>query len=230
MPGSQSVLTRLYEDIVVGKFSFGTKLGEEQIAERYKTKRHVLREAFGQLEEFGFVERVPNRGVYVREPHPREVAEIFDIRELLEVHAARIMSLPVPKIVTDRMREIQGQHTAAARASEYRDLLHLNTEFHRVQYSACGNATLVSAIEVYATRTHLITAMKFGRSDLMEDVIAQHTAIIRAMEESNHEVLVDAIRSHFDMARIEQYRQQYMIRHGNIDNADDHQTHRRLTV
>lgn len=211
---NRSVLTRLHEDIVVGAFSFGSKLGEEQLVERYGAKRHVLREAFGQLEEFGFVEHVPNRGAFVREPHPSEVRELFEIRELLEIHAAHRMSLPAKPEIIDALREVQARHSAAVRAAQYRDVLHLNTEFHRTQYSACGNETLAGAIEDYAVRTHLIAAMKFGDVTTMERVIAQHEEIIEAMASNNHDRLARAIRGHFDMARVDQYQHQYAIRHG----------------
>lgn len=232
---NQSVLTRLYEDIVVGAFSFGAKLGEEQLVERYDAKRHVLREAFGQLEEFGLVEHVPNRGVFVREPHPDEVRELFEIRELLEIHAANTMELPAPKATIDAMRDVQARHSAATRGSRYREVLHLNTEFHRIQYCASGNATLAAAIEDYAMRTHLITAMKFGDSTVMERVISQHNEIIEAMSIGDKDRLVRAIRTHFDMARIEQYRHQYIIRHGEdvvlaAPDADTVRPRRRISA
>lgn len=231
MPSNfQAVLARLYEDIVVGTFSFGSKLGEEQLVNRYDTKRHVLREAFGQLEEFGFIERIPNRGVFVREPHPREVRDLFEIRELLEVHAAMQMVLPAPKAITDKMREIQAKHSSATRNAQYREVLHLNTEFHRVQYSHCGNAALAAAIEDYATRTHPITAMKFGNPDLMENVIKQHERIIVAMTESDHGALADQIRAHFDMARIDRYSEQYNLRHGGESETESHRPKRRIVV
>lgn len=211
---SQKVLSQLYEDIVVGTFSFGTKLGEEQLVERYGTKRHVLRRAFSHLEELSFIERIPNRGVFVREPHPTEVVELFEVRQLLETHAITRMVLPAPPSIIQEMTEIQNRHTAATRNAQYREVLHLNTEFHSVQYSHCGNAALAAAIEEYAMRTHPITAMKFGNPDLMENVIKQHEGIIEAMAGSDHEALKDQIRAHFDLARIDRYRVQFDLRHG----------------
>lgn len=214
---NQSVLTQLYEDIVIGAFAFGAKLGEEQLAERYSAKRHVVREAFGQLEEFGLVEHVPNRGVFVREPHPSEVLELYEIRELLEIHASKRTVLPAKQDVLDAMCEVQERHGAAARAAQFREVLHLNTEFHGIQYSACGNDVLAHAIAGYALRTHLIAANKFGDASTMERVIAQHEEIIAAMADDSHERLEKAIRSHFDMDRVEQYRRQYFIKHGDTD-------------
>ncbi|MEY1556469.1 GntR family transcriptional regulator [Yoonia sp. R2331] len=216
---SQTVLSQLYEDIVVGTFSFGAKLGEEQLVERYGTKRHVLRQAFSHLEELSFIERIPNRGVFVREPHPKEVADLFEIRQLLETHAIKLMVLPAPVAIIENMREIQSRHSAATRAAQYREVLHLNTEFHRAQYAHCGNAALAAAIEDYAMRTHPITAMKFGNPDLMENVITQHEGIIDAMSGSDQGALVDQIRAHFDLARIDRYREQFDLRHGADSNG-----------
>lgn len=215
----KTVLSRLYEDIVVGTFSFGSKLGEEQLVERYETKRHVLRQAFTHLEELSFIERIPNRGVFVREPHPSEVADLFQIRQLLENQAVMMMALPAPKAIIEKMLEIQSRHSAATRNAQYREVLHLNTEFHRVQYSHCENTALADAIEEYAMRTHPITAMKFGNPDLMENVIKQHENIIEAMAGTSHEALAQKMRAHFDLARIERYREHYELRHGT-DNVD----------
>ena len=218
---NQSLVTRIYEDIVIGAFSFGAKLGEEQLVERYNAKRHVLREAFGQLEELGFVEHVPNRGVFVREPHPQEFTELFEIRELLEIHAAKITALPVPQETLHALRSVQERHSAAARAAQFRKVLHLNSEFHRIQYSASGNQALASAIETYAHKTHLVAANKFGSALSMEAVIEQHLEIIEAMAGDDHERLKTAIRAHFDMDRVEQYRRQYFIRHGEEPRTVD---------
>lgn len=211
---ASSLTAQLYDDIVVGAFSFGAKLGEEQLVARYGTKRHVLRDAFSQLEEMGLVARIPNRGVFVREPHPNEVRELFEVRELLELQAARRMTLPAPPEVIARMREIQDDHSAAIKAGQFREVLHLNAAFHDVQYRACGNVVLAAAIADYAARTHIITSMKFATPTVMNDVIAQHMAIIDAMAGTSVEALVKAIRAHFDLARVDQYGHQHAIRHG----------------
>ena len=207
------LVTALYEDIAVGVYPFGQKLGEERIAKIYSAKRHTLREAFIQLEEIGFVERIPNRGVYVREPSPREVREIYEIRALLELHASSNTQLPAPTAITQELRRIQTRHTGAIRSGDFRSVLHQNIEFHRVQYSACPNTTLVAAIVDYATRTHPITAMKFVDADRMERVIEQHGSIISALEGTDRDALVAAVRAHFDLQSVDRYEQQYRIRH-----------------
>jgi len=212
----------LYEDIVLGIFPPGTKLIEERLAERFAAKRHVVRAGFAELEALGFVERIPNRGVYVHEMSPREVREIYDVRALLECHAARITPLPAPAAVTERLAAIQARHGAAIGVGDYRAVLHLNSRFHHVQFSACGNSTLVAAIEDYATRVHPITAMKFGDETLMEGVAAHHRAIIRAMEGPDPEALVAIVRRHFDLRKVEDYARRYRMKYGPADPPPVH--------
>ena len=207
----------LYEDIVLGIFPPGTKLIEERLGERFAAKRHVVRAAFAELAALGFVERIPNRGVYVHEMSPREVREIYDVRALLECHAARITPLPAPAAVTDRLTTIQARHGGAIEIGDYRAVLHLNTLFHHVQFAACGNATLVAAIEDYATRVHPITALKFGDEALMAEVAASHRAIIRAMDGTDAEALVAEVRRHFDLRKVEEYARRYRMKYGPAD-------------
>ena len=210
-----SVATQLYEDIAIGVFAFGCKLTEEQLAKRYMTKRHAIRDAFIHLEVIGYVERIPNRGVFVNEPSPKKVREVYEIRAVLEEHAARLTELPAPVETTDRMLLIQDRHTEAIRNSDFRGMLRLNSEFHQTQFSVCRNETLVEAIREFARSTHQITALKFGHETDMMKVIDQHHAIIRAMRGTCNNALVDAIVDHFNLSRVVEYAALFRSRHGS---------------
>ena len=222
------IAMQLYEDIAIGVFAFGRKLTEERLAERYRTKRHVIRQAFVHLEVIGYVERIPNRGVFVNEPSPKAVRETYEVRAVLEKHAARITALPAPPETTDRMAELQARHEQAIRDGDYRAILGLNSEFHRTQFSACGNETLAGAINEYATSTHQITALKFGHGDDMRKVVEQHRVIILAMRGSDSNALVDAIMQHFNLSRVEEYAAQFRARHGVEDFPSPRDKRRRI--
>ena len=82
------VVASLQEDIVLGRLAPGARLVEEELAERFQTKRHVLRDAFVDLERFGLIERRPNRGASVRQLTLEDVNRIYAVREILERAAA----------------------------------------------------------------------------------------------------------------------------------------------
>lgn len=222
------IITTLYEDIVLGIFPVGNKLIEERLAARFDVNRHTIREAFVHLDELGFVERVPNRGVFVREMPPTEVREIYDIRALLECHAAAITRLPADKDLTRALKDIQDRHTKAIEDGDYRAVLHSNTEFHRVQFSACSSATLVAAIEDFATRVHVITAMKYGIDPIMQQVIKHHTAIIEALEGNSTDRLVETVKQHFDLRQVDEYERRYRMKYGDSEPEVSNAPKRRI--
>lgn len=46
--------------------------------------------ALARLEQEGFVELVPNVGYFVKKIVPKEVEDLFDVRQNLEVHAVKL--------------------------------------------------------------------------------------------------------------------------------------------
>ncbi|WP_299655062.1 GntR family transcriptional regulator [uncultured Jannaschia sp.] len=74
----------LQEKIASQDLRAGARLHEQALAEEFGTSRTVIREVLGWLEQRSLVERVPNRGAFVKGLSEKEVLEIFDIREWLE--------------------------------------------------------------------------------------------------------------------------------------------------
>ncbi|MEX0729397.1 MAG: GntR family transcriptional regulator [Aquisalimonadaceae bacterium] len=74
----------------------GTRLQELDIAHQFNVSRSVVREVLGALEQRGLVNRIPNRGAVVARLDPKEIYEIFDIREALEGLCAHRATLNAP--------------------------------------------------------------------------------------------------------------------------------------
>jgi DNA-binding GntR family transcriptional regulator len=214
----QQILNAIEEDIVFGVLPPQSRLVEERLAERFDAKRHVIREVFSSLEDLGLVVRVPNKGAVVTELTPAEVLEIYQIRELLETKAGALTPLPAAVELTTQMAEVQQRHTDAVANENFRDVFHLNIEFHRLQYSACPNRHLVQTIDDYARKAHLIRATKYGDRTHMKKVVDQHWAIIDAMKGNDNDRLVQLIRDHLPGSP-EEYIRMYEIRYGRPSAA-----------
>ena len=74
--------------ILAGELSPGEPLREADLAERLNVSRTPVREALGRLAEYGVVQNRPNAGAVVRRLGPAELAQIHEVREALEGHAA----------------------------------------------------------------------------------------------------------------------------------------------
>lgn len=83
------VVRRLRAEILGGALAPGERLIEEQLTRRFGTSRAPLREALRLLGQQGLVEHVPRRGVRVVELSPRDIDELFSLRDALEQFALR---------------------------------------------------------------------------------------------------------------------------------------------
>jgi DNA-binding GntR family transcriptional regulator len=71
----------------------GQKLIYRELSTLLNMSTTPVQLALARLEQEGFVELVPNVGYFVRKIVPKEVEDLFDIREILEVHAVRLAIL-----------------------------------------------------------------------------------------------------------------------------------------
>src|SRR5271170_2988720 len=100
----------LEEEIVLGVLHPRERLVEDDLCERFTLKRYVVRQVLAELEQRGLVERRKNVGALVKSYTPREVTDLYAVREILETSAAQRIALPVaPEHLTELTR-IQKAH------------------------------------------------------------------------------------------------------------------------
>ena len=146
--GSLRVFERLRRLILDGEYAPNERLIEEQLAERLGVSRTPVRQALTMLESEGLVEIAPNRGAVVCSFGVEEVGDIYDLRAVLEGHAARRAASRIEAGELVRMRELAGEMEGlcdrefAGREEEIRLLVALNNEFHGIIITASRNKRL----------------------------------------------------------------------------------------
>lgn len=83
-----TVYDKIKQDIVLSRLHPGEPLLEEDLAESLQVSRTPIREALRKLNHDGLVRIVPNKGAFVRVLTPRDIREIYEVREALESFAA----------------------------------------------------------------------------------------------------------------------------------------------
>jgi DNA-binding GntR family transcriptional regulator len=106
---------RLRSEILSGALVPGERLIEEQLTRRFGTSRAPLREALRLLGQQGLVEHLPRRGVRVTELSPRDVDELFSLREVLERFAVQTAPpVPDPLALAELANRLDAMQRAAA--------------------------------------------------------------------------------------------------------------------
>lgn len=191
----------LQEDIVLGRLAPGARLIEEDLADRLDTKRHVLRQAFIELERFGLVERKRNRGAAVRQLTLDDVTQIYAVRAILERAAAAQIPLPMPKVDLLAVVTAQRGHDRAVQAGDAKAVFRANFDFHMALFAACGNPYLASAIDDFRKKTHVVWSYAIVRPEYFRNAQREHRAMLKAIRDSDRKGLIDLCVAHLDISR-----------------------------
>ena len=197
----EQVVAALQEDIVLGRLAPGARLVEEDLADRLKTKRHVLRQAFVELERFGLIERRRNRGASVRQLTVDDVAQIYAVREILERAAAAQIPLPMKRADLQPIEAAQRRHDAAVAAFDAKAVFRANFEFHMNLFAACGNPYLAAAIEDFRKKTHVVWFYAIIKPEYFRNAQREHKAMLKAIRDGDRKKLIELCAHHLNISR-----------------------------
>lgn len=136
------VAEELRQMIISGELPPRSSLSEMALSETFGVSRTPIREALKQLQIEGLVEVRPRVGTFVSVPSRRELTELFQMKELLEGAAARLLAFRgnVPEV--ERLEATMKAADAAVRdgdAGQYAALVH---EFHDLIVVGADNSKL----------------------------------------------------------------------------------------
>lgn len=190
------IATSLEEDIVLGRRHPRERLIEQELCDRFNTHRGDVRLALFELEKKGVIQRFPNRGAIVRDLTPREVTEIYAVREELEVMAARILPFPVAPSRLAVLEKIQEEHSAAIDNDDMLTVFYANLHFHQTLFGLCGNACLIETIRTLEQKVYGIRFYANASPEALQRVRRDHLDMIRALRAARRDELIKLTRQH----------------------------------
>lgn len=215
-PAAALIAKRIEEDIVLGRRQPRERLVEQDLGDLFRTHRGDVRLALFELEKKGLVERIPNRGAVVRGLTPKEVREIYAVREELEVMAVGIIPFPVAAADIEKLDEIQRKHAEAIAAGDLLTVFYSNLNFHQVVFGLCGNSCLIETIDLLAQKVYGIRSYANAFPDVLNRARQDHRDMIKALRNSRREELVALTRRHLQPAPAA-YIKDYERRFGKAD-------------
>jgi DNA-binding GntR family transcriptional regulator len=218
---AKSIEKSIEEDIVLGRRLPRERLIEQDLCDLFRTHRGDVRLALFELEKKGLVERIPNRGAMVRGLTPKEVREIYAVREELEAMAVRIIPFPAGEEDIERLEELQRHHTAAVAAGDLLTVFYSNLSFHQVLFGLCGNACLIETIELLAQKVYGIRFYANAFPESLDRARLDHLDMLDALRASHRDDLIALTRRHLKPSP-EAYIKAYERRFGDADPVTSH--------
>jgi DNA-binding GntR family transcriptional regulator len=147
---SSVAMELIREAIVDGRLAPGQRLKEVQLANELGISRTPIREALLLLQAEGLVDAAPNRGSTVRAYDVRELQDMYELRAVLEGHAARRAAGRVTEAALDELTASCGrfaEHLADFEAGgRVTELVKENGIFHEMVLDAAVSERLAGMV------------------------------------------------------------------------------------
>ncbi len=172
------------------------RLDERRMSEQLGISRTPVREALARLEQEGFVEILPRKGVYIKRKTLDEILEMIVVWASLESMAARLATREASdeEIASLRcMASTFGDADLRANIDEYSEA---NVEFHQriLELSKCR--MLKDIADGLFLHMRAIRNRAMSEADRINRSIVDHMHIIEAIENRDADLAGELVREH----------------------------------
>lgn len=200
---SDGAMEQIKTLVADGSLAPGAKLPpERELMELLSVSRTSLREAIRILETTGLLRVAPGRGTYVCERkvislaedwfewllgHRREVVEILEVHEALEVKASELAATRItPSDVLALERRLDEIKRAVA-ASDHLGLVDADSAFHRVIHEAGDNQIISRLLHDLEKKVLDARRAVMASPSRVERVVTDHQAVFDAIKAGDAE-------------------------------------------
>lgn len=193
---ADSIADELEGLILEGQLANNARLDEVQLAERFSVSRTPVREALQRLALSGLVEQLPRRGVFVRQPGPVELIEMFEVMAELESVAARLAASRIAEGALAELRAVNTRCNAAVAAQDTDGYYRENERFHAIIYTQSGNGFLEQECLRLQRRLQPFRRIQLRVRGRLKQSMGEHEAIVAALEQGDAPRAGRLMRSH----------------------------------
>lgn len=192
----QLAYDKLREAIFNSIFKPGERLIERDLCGQLEVSRTVIREALRQLEAEGLVEMIAHQGPIVAMLDASKAEEIYEIRALLEVMAAKacVENGTIDQI--DRLSQIVDQINSAFEQGDSAGVLAQTNRFYETFFEVARKPFAWEMVQSLNARINRLRVLTIGSQDRHEAAIGEMRKIILAIRARDAEAAEVACLEH----------------------------------
>ena len=184
----------------------GEFLSERQLAARLQMSKTPIKSALERLEAEGFIGVSPQQGIVVHDLSLEEIADQFEIREVLEPYVVRQLAGRLTPPQVERLSVNLRRQEEAARSGDVRTNVWLDAEFHLLWCEFLGNTEILSTMQRLRDRIHrVVTRVSTRKPERMTDGWHEHRQVAEAVLSGDGDLAAERMRHHLT------YGKQYLL-------------------
>ncbi|RLA92741.1 MAG: hypothetical protein DRG83_22030 [Deltaproteobacteria bacterium] len=181
----------------------GTQINESELMAHLDVSRSPIREALRVLEGEGLVERIPQRGVFVKQVTYKRIYESYTIRANLEALAAELAAVNITEEKLQQLERLIKEMRKCVEKKETREWSMQNYEFHKIIIKSSGNELLESLLKSIKVHERWIW---INHADLLTDedyysYEKEHVNLLTALRQKNAKLSYKIAKEHILNAR-----------------------------
>ena len=186
----------LKDSVIRHRFQPGERLLDQEIADNLGVSRTPVREALNRLGAEGLVSIIPRRGVFVTDLSTKDIQDLYQVREVLEVLA---IQLAVPLLTDEdfaQLEQISDAFKAALDRDDHMTCFELDREFHDKLAELSGNAKLKEVNEQLGGSIQISRWQHCQDGSRHRVSFEEHEAIMDALARRDADLASSLIRDH----------------------------------
>ena len=196
---AESLRQKLEEAIAAGRLEPGSRLDEQEIAQRFGVSRTPVREAFRLMAANNLVELRGRQGAIVRAIKAEALIEMFQVMAELEGLCARLAARRVPQTWGDEISDIHQRLVAAGETGNIDLFYDVNQEFHEAIYDASRNAYVAEQTRKLRNQVAAYRRRVTRMPNRLADTVREHEAIMQAILAHDPERAHSTMRDHVNL-------------------------------
>lgn len=196
MRRADMIAEELEQRVFSGGYQDGQRLDEIKLAEQFCVSRTPIREALQRLVSSGMAEQIPRRGVFVRQPGPVELMEMFETMAEFEAACGRLAASRITEDGLTRLIKANDNCQQAIEDQDYGRYYAENEVFHQVIYRGSANGYLEKEALRLQNRLKPYRKVQLRFRGRMDQSMQEHVAIVEALQRGDPEQAANALRVH----------------------------------
>ncbi|MEM6971652.1 MAG: GntR family transcriptional regulator [Pseudomonadota bacterium] len=172
------------------------RMDERGLAEAFGISRTPVRAAIHRLEQDGFVETLPRRGVFIRRRSLPEILEMVEMWGALEAAAARIACARAEDAAIASVRDSVAQFGEQASKLVLSEYSEANIAFHRSILALSGNSMMIAAGEGLLAHLAAVRRRAMADPSRTEGSLTDHSGIVAALEAREADLAARRVEAH----------------------------------
>lgn len=192
----EAAFIQLRKAILEGKYVFGQKISEQDVAKEMGISRGPVREALIALERDGLVENIPQKGAYVIEMNTKDIEEIYTLRANLERMAVGLIINKLDSTDIDIWERLVEEMGILSDQNDTQGVIECELNFHESICFLSEHKRLLRAWQQMRGPIQMLLAASDIFIPHEEQSQVQHQHIIDVIMEGNCQKAKDTIEEH----------------------------------